>query len=72
MNTSSAVSCTETDPVLGDGFMSVAEAAQFLRLSRAKLYLLMDAGQISFARFGRARRVPKRAIMEFARSCLVR
>jgi excisionase family DNA binding protein len=59
------------DSVVADGFLSVPEAAHFLHLSRAKVYQLMDAGQLQYARFGRARRVPKRALVGFAEASLV-
>ena len=57
--------------VVEDGFISIPEAARFLHLSRAKLYQLMDAGQLQYARFGRARRVPRRALLDFAQASLV-
>ena len=59
------------EDVIGEGFMDVREAAAFLGLSRAKLYQLMDTQQIPYARFGRARRLPRKGLAAFARSCLV-
>ena len=41
-----------------EGFASVLEAGEFLRLSRAKVYGLMDAGELMYAKFGKARRIP--------------
>jgi excisionase family DNA binding protein len=58
--------------VVGDGFATVPEAARFLGLSRAKLYQMMDTRQLAYAKFGRSRRIPRRALHELARSCLVR
>lgn len=40
------------------GFATVNEAAHFLRLSRAKIHLMLRAGQIPHARYGRAVRIP--------------
>jgi excisionase family DNA binding protein len=56
-----------------EGFVGIAEAATFLKLSRSKVYLLMDGGELPYAKFGKARRIPKRALREFAeRSMVVR
>ncbi len=49
-----------------DGLMTVAEAARFLRLSRSTLYAIMDRGELRFAKIGRSRRIPKRAVVELA------
>jgi excisionase family DNA binding protein len=57
--------------LLDDGFVGVREASAFLGLSRAMVYGLMDSQAIPFAKFGRARRIPRRGLVEFARSCLV-
>lgn len=38
-------------------FLKVPEVQQRLRLSRSAVYDLMDKGEISYAKFGRARRV---------------
>lgn len=40
------------------GFATVLEAADFLRLSRAKIHLMLRAGEIPHARYGRAVRIP--------------
>lgn len=55
-----------------EGYATVPEVADFLGLSRAKIYGLMDAGEIIFAKFGTARRVPWRAVKEYAERCLVK
>jgi excisionase family DNA binding protein len=54
-----------------EGFVDVAGAAEFLRLSRAKVYLLMDAGELRYAKFGKSRRIPWAALKQFAESRLV-
>lgn len=59
------------DELVADGLMTVAEAANFLRISRSKLYSLMDQGQLAFVRLGQnghraSRRIPRRALIEFA------
>jgi excisionase family DNA binding protein len=58
--------------VVGDGFATVPEAAKFLGLSRAKIYQIMDTRQLTYAKFGRSRRIPRRALHDYATSCLVR
>ena len=49
-----------------DGLLTVMEAAAFLRLSRSKLYGLMDAGELRYVKLGRSRRVPRRCVIELA------
>ena len=53
-----------------DGLMTVMEAAAFLRLSRSKLYGLMDAGELRYVKLGRSRRVPRRCVIELAARAL--
>jgi excisionase family DNA binding protein len=48
------------------GLMKVKDAAGFLGLSRSSIYAKMDTGELSFVKIGRARRVPRRAVVEFA------
>jgi excisionase family DNA binding protein len=56
---------------LEGGFVTVPEAAQLLRLSRAKVYSLMDAGDLAYAKFGKARRIPREALETYVRQCMV-
>jgi excisionase family DNA binding protein len=49
-----------------DGLVTVSEAAGFLRLSRSTLYTMMDSGEIAYVKIHRARRIPKRALIELA------
>jgi excisionase family DNA binding protein len=57
--------------VIEDGFADVPEAARFLKVSRSKVYMMMDNKELPYAKFGRSRRIPRKALMEYARSCLV-
>jgi excisionase family DNA binding protein len=57
--------------LVADGFASIEEASEFLTLSRAYVYRLMDAGDLPYAKFGRARRIPRRALREYAEKCMV-
>jgi excisionase family DNA binding protein len=43
-----------------------AEAAKLLGLSRAKLYQMLDAGQVSSIKIGRARRIRRDEIERIA------
>jgi excisionase family DNA binding protein len=53
------------------GLLKVPEACQVLRLSHAKVYQLMDAGELAYARFGRSRRISRRALAEYVARCTV-
>jgi excisionase family DNA binding protein len=57
--------------VIDEGFLGVGEAARFLQISRSKVYALMDKGDLLYAKFGRCRRIPKKALAEFAERSLV-
>ena len=39
------------------GFARITEAAEFLSMSRSKVYGLMDAGRLPFVRVDRCRRI---------------
>ena len=52
--------------LVSDGLLKVEEAARFLGVSRATVYVLMDSGMLVFVKLGRSRRIPKRAVVEFA------
>jgi excisionase family DNA binding protein len=39
------------------GLALIKEAADFLRLSRSKVYELMESGELPFVKIGRSRRV---------------
>lgn len=57
---------TKSEALVEDGLMTVAEAGRFLSLSRASIYNLMDRGELPFAKLGRSRRIPRRAVVELA------
>jgi excisionase family DNA binding protein len=66
-----AVANDEREALAADGFDRIAEAQAFLGLSRASIYALMDKGELPYARFGRSRRIPRRALVEFAARSIV-
>lgn len=52
--------------LVGDGLTNVREAAAFLGLGRTKVYNLMDTGQLPWVKIGTARRIPRRALIDYA------
>ena len=63
---------TAEKPTLSlEGLASVREAAAFLSVGRSTIYKLMENGELPFAKIGKCRRIPRRALREYARSCLV-
>ncbi len=57
---------TDNAGLVADGLLTVAEGAAFLRVSRSRLYNLMDEGALSYVKLGRSRRIPRRALVELA------
>jgi excisionase family DNA binding protein len=55
----------------GEGLVTVPAAARFLQLSRAKVYTMMDEGELPFHKFGRSRRISRRALAELVEKSLV-
>lgn len=53
------------------GFMSTADAETFSGLKKSKLYLLMASGELPYTHVGKARRIPKRALIELMARNLV-
>ena len=47
----------EHQPIEKLGLMTVDEAIRFTTLSRAKIYCLMDDGDLRYVKIGRARRI---------------
>jgi excisionase family DNA binding protein len=46
------------------GLLTIEESAQYLRISRSKLYQLMDTGGISFVKIDKCRRIMRRDLDE--------
>lgn len=55
----------------GSPLMTVAEAAEFLRVSRSKVYGLMDGGALVYVKLGRCRRIPRPAVVELLERSIV-
>ena len=47
-----------------EGAVSVNEAAAFLSVSRATIYVLMSTGELEFVRIRRTRRIPRKALYD--------
>lgn len=60
----------QPERLVTDGLMRVSEVGRFLGLSRSSVYQLMNRGELPWAKLGRARRVPRRAVVELAARCL--
>ena len=57
---------SDSAALVEDGLVTVPEAAGFLRLSRSKVYALMEQGELAFVKLGRSRRIPRRALVALA------
>lgn len=56
---------------IGEGLVTVKEAGRLLSLSRSTLYLMMDRGELRYAKIGGARRIPKQALGKLVHDCLL-
>jgi hypothetical protein len=54
-----------------DGMVSVADAIKLSGLSRAELYARMGRGELAYAKDGRRRLIPRKALTEMAAKALV-
>jgi excisionase family DNA binding protein len=62
---------TPTSTLADGGLADLPEAAKFLRVSRAKLYTLMESGDLPFVKMGKSRRVPWKALHQLIERSLV-
>jgi len=51
--------------------LTVKQSAKFLGISISSLYLFMQRGELPYAKFGSARRIPKAALLAFIRSHMI-
>jgi excisionase family DNA binding protein len=63
----------DTKALCSDGLLRPSEAAAFLGISRSVFWVLMQSGRIPFARVTPAgnRRIPRRALIDYAEARLV-
>lgn len=52
--------------IVRDGLSDIKAATEFTGLSRSMLYSLMEQGRLRYVKIGRARRIPRRALVELA------
>lgn len=62
---------TKAEQLLGDGLVKTPEAMEFLSCGKDTLEKLMDDGSIPYVQYDRFRRIPKRALIEFAQKHLI-
>ena len=54
-----------------DGFASIKEAEKYLSVCRTKIYALMDAGELKYAKIGKSRRIPWAVLRSYAAGQIV-
>lgn len=57
--------------LLKEGLLTVREAEQFSGWKKSSLYRFMERGDLPYVKIGAARRIPKRALIEFLAKNLV-
>jgi excisionase family DNA binding protein len=70
MEDSTLLDQSSPEMLVHDGLNRIDEAAEFLGLSRSQIYALMEAQELVYVKIGRSRRIPRRALIEFAARCL--
>ena len=66
--TAGDVPASAAEPALGDvKFLTVAEVAAVMRVSKMTVYRLVHAGDLPAVRVGRSFRVPENAVNEYLR-----
>ena len=54
------------EALVAEGLASLDEAMRFLSIGRSMIYVLMDSGLLPYAKIGRCRRIPHRALVDLA------
>lgn len=57
----------EQSPMAGMTFMTVAEVAAVMRVSKMTVYRLVHSGELPAVRVGRSFRVPEKAVDDYLR-----
>lgn len=57
----------DNDAFEAEGLVRVSTATKYLSLSRSKLYAMMDAGELPYVKFGKARRIRRSDLCELVR-----
>ena len=59
---------TDNEMMVQEGLVTIEAAREFLDISRASLYRLIDNGTLPTVKLIGARRIPRRALMDLAAS----
>ncbi len=62
---------TDNEEMVRDGLVTIEAAMEFLDISRASLYRLINEGALPTVKLACARRVPRRALVKFAANHVV-
>lgn len=62
---------TNNPDICCDGLERVADVARFLGVSKSFVYMLIRSGSLPSVKLGTSRRVPVRAVRDFARNNIV-
>lgn len=57
--------------MVSDGLVTVSEAYRFLGLGKSKLYEMMQSRDLPYVQVGGVRRIPRRALVDWAANRLV-
>jgi excisionase family DNA binding protein len=61
------MAATETTPLSDVRFLTVAEVASIMRVSKMTVYRLVHSGELEAIRVGRSFRVPEQAVNQYLR-----
>jgi excisionase family DNA binding protein len=67
----SARSVDRAEPVTGVKFLTVAEVAAMMRVSKMTVYRMVHSGELSAVRVGRSFRVPEKAVHEYLQNAFI-
>jgi excisionase family DNA binding protein len=56
--------------LVADGLAKIGEAQEFLKVSRATVYKLMETGQLAYVKIGGSRRIPWKALHQLVERSL--
>jgi len=62
---------SDNQPPLGGAFLTVAEVAALMRVSKMTVYRLVHGGDLPAVRVGRSFRVPEEAVRRYLRDSFV-
>jgi len=65
------MAATETTPLSDVRFLTVAEVASIMRVSKMTVYRLVHSGELEAIRVGRSFRVPEQAVNQYLRDPFV-